>query len=90
MFAVYKYEISATDDFTLDLPVGARFLSVQVQYGTPVLYALVLPTNARQTRRFRLAGTGHPIANPSELDFVGTFMVSGGSLVFHLFVHKLY
>lgn len=88
MFAVYKYEVPGTDEFTLDLPVGAKFLSVQVQYSTPVLYALVLTTNARETRRFRLAGTGHPIEDPRQLDFIGTFLVSGGSLVFHLFVYK--
>lgn len=35
--------------------------------------------------RFRLAGTGHPIAE-ADLRYVGTFQLADGALVFHVFI----
>lgn len=99
--SVFKYPVLLTDIFSLDLPEGAKVLSVDVQRGEPQLWALcdatmsagmVTPSSIdgkMSRRRFRVAGTGHPIHTPADkLEFIGTFMLHGGELVFHLFEIK--
>ncbi len=86
MLTVYKYEIPAEDEFTIDLPAGAQPLSFQEQRGAGCMWALVDPEARTTKRRFRLAGTGHPIEHDAgALRFVGTAQFRGGGLVFHLF-----
>jgi hypothetical protein len=83
---VYKYQVSANDYFELELPIGAQVLTVDVQYATVCLWAIVDPNAKTETRRFRVAGTGHDIVEPpSKLDYIGTFQLHGGMLVFHVF-----
>jgi len=85
MLTIYKFPIPIADNFTLPLPSGAACLSVQVQHGQPCLWALCEDPEAGpiKPRKFRLAGTGHPIAKGGK--FVGTFQLNGGALVCHLF-----
>jgi len=82
---VFKYPIPVTDSFTLDLPEGARPLTVQMQGSQPCLWALIDPSRPKTLRVFRLAGTGHPIEDPGALSFIATFQMSNGMLVFHVF-----
>lgn len=83
---IYKYTIPTTDEPIIAMPRGARILSVDVQHGVPCLWAMVDPTAPKVARRFRLAGTGHPLAAEWTADrFVGTVILAGGMLVFHLF-----
>lgn len=81
---VWKYPVSVDNMFVLQLPVGATPLSVHIQNGEPVLWCLVNPVAPVKLRRFRLAGTGHPI-EAVGLSFIGTFLVEHDALVFHLF-----
>ena len=82
---IYKYPVEVDDEFTVELPEGARVLSVDTQHGEPVMWAMVDPTAPTSKRAFRVIGTGHPIDDADELSFVGTFQLRGGSLIFHLF-----
>ncbi len=85
MKTIWKYEIPLADHFSLPIPAGATFLSVQSQHDVPQSWWLVDPTAVKAPRVFRVIGTGHPIPDLQNLHFLGTFQVSGGSLVFHLF-----
>lgn len=85
MRTVYKYPVSVSDIFTLELPQGAEILTVQTQGGGVSLWALVDPDAPTEGVSFRLAGTGHPVREASELQYINTFQLSGGALVFHLF-----
>ncbi len=85
---VYKYLVPLEDEPVLELPKGAQVLSFQVQHERMVLYALVNPDARHEKRRFRLAGTGHPIDAELPLRFIGTVQLHGGALVFHLFEIK--
>jgi histone acetyltransferase (RNA polymerase elongator complex component) len=86
MFSVWKYPIPCEDNIKIAMPRGAQLLSVQAQGGEePCLRALVQTDAEPVERRFRLAGTGHPIKSVEGLNFVGTFQMRGGALVFHLF-----
>ena len=84
MKTVYKYPIIATDDIVINLPKGAEVLCVQTQGNEPFIWALVDPEEPLEPRRFRMAGTGHPIEE-TDLTYRGTFQLQGGALVFHLF-----
>lgn len=81
---VWEYDVEP-DEFTVDMPRGGKVLSVAAQRDRVQMWALVDPGAAKETRRFRLAGTGHALSCPEELRFIGTFQMHGGSLVFHLF-----
>ncbi len=81
---VYKYRVRVEDEFDVPLPVGSEVLSVQMQHGEPVMWVRhTSDTTKIESRRFRLAGTGHLIVG--EWLHIGTFQMSGGDLVFHLF-----
>jgi hypothetical protein len=89
--AVYKYPVEVVDVFTMRMPKGAELLCVQVQNGRPYLWArVVIDAGHPSTERsFRLAGTGHLIEgrmpSDSDGDYVGTFQLRDGALVFHVF-----
>jgi len=83
---IFKYPIEASDYFSLDLPKGAKILTVQVQHEMPFIWALVNPNVSKEMRHFKVAGTGHNIdEHPDALIYIGTFQLSNGALVFHLF-----
>ena len=82
---VYKYALpSPCDEFSLELPVGARVLRVAMQRGARFLWARVDPLAPKEICWFRWAGTGH-ILSPDVWDHVGTWEESDGALVWHLF-----
>lgn len=82
MLTVYKYQLNIDDHIIVDMPAGAELLFVSTQYGVPCLWARVDTTAPMVRRNLRIAGTGH--SNAGGI-YVGTFMLHGGALVFHVF-----
>jgi hypothetical protein len=66
------------------MPKGAEILAVQTQHNEPQLWAKVDPHAELEDRYFEVVGTGHPIIEP-KAQYVGTFQLSSGDLVFHVF-----
>jgi hypothetical protein len=87
MIAVWKFPFPVNDALELEMPADSKILSVQVQNDTPCLWALVDSTRERQTRKFRIYGTGHPCFSEVE-QFIATFQMLDGGLVFHLFEER--
>ncbi len=85
MKTIYKYNVTLEDTFELKLPKGAQVLSVQEQYGDPVMWAVIDTEAPKEKRTFRLVGTGHPIDPELNLAFIGTFQLDHGDFVGHLF-----
>lgn len=81
---VWKFPI-APGDYSITMPMGAELLTVQTQHGDPVLWALVETAAIRVPRRFLVVDTGEPIETDVRLRWVGTFQISQGYLVFHVF-----
>lgn len=88
---IYRYRLPITDRPRLQLPEGARVLSV----GPPRddrdeldLWALIDARNDTLLGRvpvdFRIVGTGNPMPEDAE-DFIGTVVTHRGSLVWHVF-----
>lgn len=90
--AVWKFPVGVADEFDLEMPTGAQILSVQVQGDgnspADVCMWAICPTHPSagvEVRKFCVYGTGHWHPNISELKFIGTFQLFGGSFVGHLF-----
>jgi hypothetical protein len=88
--AVHKYPVLIADIFEVSMPQGARPLCVQLQGGKPCLWARVTidPSHPIVLRWFRLVGTGHPIETDLlkwDGEYVGTFQLRDGALVYHVF-----
>lgn len=86
MKTIYKYSIQ--DDVTfLQLPESAKILSIQVQNGKPFIWALHDTTLPTFTWKFIVIGTGQEIEESGldEKNYIGTFQMMEGLLVWHLF-----
>ena len=83
---VYKYRLGfAGRLLTRPMPAGAKVLSVGWQpVDGLVMWALVNPDNPLEERKFHTFGTGHPVANPDSLEFVGSVQTPAG-FVWHVF-----
>ncbi len=80
---IWKYTLAIADDVELCMPEGARILTVAEQHGLPWLWAMVDPAAPKVARRLAIRGTGHPLGDVG--DYIGTFMLERGALVFHVF-----
>ena len=80
---IWKYIIRTTDVIAVTMPRGAKILCVQIQREEPCIWALVDPNATIETRWLRIYGTGHPIDELGE--YVGTYQLHNGSLIFHVF-----
>lgn len=89
MRVVYKYDFvlgQPPDDIvTVSLPRGAMILMVEEQHGEFKLWALVDPSLPNVERKFRIAGTGHPIEIAANLKHINSMKLQDGALVFHIF-----
>ena len=89
MLRIFKYEIPIDDDFEIEMHQDAKILSVQMQKEKSCIWAIVDLYNSKSIRKFRMAGTGHPIDHTlEELEFIGTFQIPEDSQTFHLFEVK--
>lgn len=84
MKTIYKYKTDVGIT-SLMLPQGAQILSVALQHEVPHVWALVETDNEKVIRKLIWLGTGHPARGAEDGRFVGTVVMDGGSLVFHLF-----
>lgn len=81
---IWKYTLSLTDTQTINMPHGAHLLAVQMQHGTPQLWALCDENSIYEPRNIAIYGTGNPIPNePGK--YIDTFQMDVGALVFHVF-----
>jgi hypothetical protein len=69
------------------MPKGYQILSVEMQNGIICLWALVDPEQPLEVRDIRIAGTGDAIKE-TEIVFIGTVLLHGGSRVYHIFEVK--
>jgi len=82
---IWKFPVPIADSFSIPMPRGARILTINTQNGEPVLYALVDPKELMVSRKFALRGTGHNAESLDLNNYIGTFQMYGGDIVFHLF-----
>ncbi len=83
---IYKYPIPV--DGILELPKGARILSVGVQDSVPTLWAQVdryTRDDEANNHIIEVYGTGHQIEEAGNLEFIGAAFDHRLGLVWHIF-----
>ena len=86
---IFKYSLDPRQDY-IELPKGARILSIQSQYEVPQLWALVDSKNPIVKRKVIFAVTGQNLTN-DELKgmlYVATGQLSHGNFVYHVFIEE--
>ena len=84
---IWKFPIETEDEQVINVPVGAEFLSVQVQNDQPCIWAKVDPQeNVIVRAKVVIVGTGHPAKHTNGMSFLGTYQLAGGNFVGHVFV----
>jgi len=90
MTTIYKFPLRVTDIQELELPKGARLLTVQAQRGTPCLWAVVDDQEAEvEYWRILTFGTGNPMLADAQYSYVSTYQLMDGDLIFHVFARKM-
>lgn len=84
MNVVWKYELDITDLQRVTMPDEAEILTVQVQGGTPYMWARVNPNAIMVDRWFATHGTGRLIPETTDT-YIGSYQIESGVLVFHVF-----
>ena len=86
---IFKYTLDLIDLQSLELPIGAKILSIQVQSRIPRLWALVDENAQKEMRTFATYGTGYEVPdNPGS--YIGTYQLVDSDLVFHVFEKLAY
>ena len=85
MITIWKFELNIEDDIEIEVPIGAKILTFDMQHGTPCLWCMVNTENKKEKRYFRLAGTGHDITDEVGIAYIGTIQMHNGDLISHLF-----
>lgn len=91
MKTIHKFSIptdraAIQDGFSLDMPEDAEILSVQLQRGEPMLWALIDTAKTLRRRRFVLVMTGErAYDHVGSSTHRGTLQLQGGEFVLHLF-----
>ncbi len=81
---IWKFPLEVRDIQRLYMPPGAKILAVQTQGDMPCIWALIEQRNlSPEERVFRVVGTGHDFDGKG--DYIGTFQMARGALVFHVF-----
>jgi len=91
MKRIFKYELKGEDKQFLQLPLNSRLLSVEEVRGNVALYALV-DDEERAVENYSIIihGTGHCSDDVKGYNFISTVKLQDGSIVFHVFVLKIY
>lgn len=84
MKTVHKYSFAIDDETTIEMPLSAQILCLQLQYGYPCIWALVDTGNPMTQRRFVTRGTGYPVPE-RDAAYIGTYQLRDGAIVFHVF-----
>lgn len=83
MATIHKYPMSQETTF-ISMPKGAKILDLQVQDGTPTIWALVDDEAELEKRNFQTVGTGWPLNDAIRgFPHIGTVQIDG--LVWHIF-----
>jgi len=83
---IWSHILPLDDYVDIDMKIGAKVLSIGIQNMQICVWALVDPEAETAQYRFRIVGTGHPMADEvGQLDFIGTVMTLDDALAFHVF-----
>lgn len=83
MKTIHKFPLKIASEQTIETPVDANPLCVQVQNGVPCLWAEVETRNPKFNKPIRMVGTGHPVHLTEADIYLGTIQLDG--FVWHVY-----
>lgn len=83
--AIWQFTLSLTGVQTIKMPENANIIHLEVQYNELNIWAIVDTKALKEERTFSMYGTGRLLEVAEEEKHIGSFQMSGGSLVFHVF-----
>ena len=86
MRSVWKFPLKVANSQAVQIPAGAKILSVQAQGDAVCLWALCDTEALPEPRYIAIHGTGHEVYD-GLLEHISTFQMHGSALVFHAFEH---
>lgn len=89
--SIFKYQINRTGTTQVRMPVGAKILTVNEQYGELIIHALVTnDTNiGTELRTVESVMTGESITKPIKCyTYIGTVLMGEGAFIVHVFEYK--
>jgi len=88
MKSIFKYPLKVTDTQKISIPNSGEILSLQVQNNIPCIWVLIHDLNDKDKTTecvINMYGTGHTFEENGFCEFLGTFQLKEGLLVFHVF-----
>jgi hypothetical protein len=88
MKTIWKYKLELAKLQVVDMPRGAKILSLQVQDDSlACIWALVNDAAPKEAVGFLSVPTGEPVTDYvlDNYTFLGTYQIARGDLVFHVF-----
>lgn len=85
---IFKYELEpqGRGEITVELPEGAKILSIAFQHGKLCLWALVSPMNIHVERHILMLGTGwESPTGVEDMRHISTIQQDGGQFIWHFF-----
>lgn len=82
MQVIWKLQIPIADEFIIELPEQSKILSFQFQDKLPCIWFICNPENKKESVKFYVRGTGHPV--PEKSAYVGS--AQDIPFVWHLFL----
>lgn len=83
MSTIYKYPLPAVGRNHLNMPAGAKLLTVQLQHGVPTVWAVV-SDEPIESRVIDLRMTGETLP-PDPGEYIATVQMQDGNFVLHAF-----
>ncbi len=84
MKTIWKFPLDLKEHQTVAMPSGARVLSVQMQQGTPTIWAVVNPSSEHTFRHVFVVGTGQYV--PEDKTYIGTVQME--AYVWHVYIEE--
>jgi hypothetical protein len=84
MRTIWKFQLTTTDLQHVQMPKGP-ILFVAAQREVPCLWVEVDSEAPRIERLFAIYGTGHQMPEGINQDYLGSYMLMEGALVFHVY-----
>lgn len=88
MQTICKYKLEVDNKQEIKIPLNSEVLCVQTQFDAPYIWVLIPDANEekREVVSILTFGTGNRIVdNIDNYDFLGTYQLMAGSLIFHVF-----
>lgn len=84
---IYKYNLAINDEQVIYIPL-VKILTVQMQNGSPKLWAIVDENVVEIPVQIYIFGTGHELPE-IDLNYISSFKSVGDMFIFHVFYEKI-